>query len=112
MRTGIHGACHRARIRATRWLENALIKGGAARHKSVEVGRAITDAVRAGDEDLPALVNKGLCLGNSDGDAQADRRCGILAPRGVYDEGHGKPFLRDAFIDVTLRRPGPGRPAF
>ena len=24
MRTGIHGACHRARIRATRWLENAL----------------------------------------------------------------------------------------
>jgi hypothetical protein len=26
-RTGIHGACHRARIRATRWLENALIAG-------------------------------------------------------------------------------------
>jgi hypothetical protein len=23
-RTGAHGACHRARIRATRWLENAL----------------------------------------------------------------------------------------
>ena len=25
----------------------------------------------------------------------------------MYDEGHGKPFLRDAFIYVTLRRPRP-----
>jgi hypothetical protein len=25
MRTGSHGACHRARVRATRWLENAIL---------------------------------------------------------------------------------------
>jgi hypothetical protein len=25
----------------------------------------------------------------------------------VYDESHGKPFLRDAFIDVTLQRRPP-----
>jgi hypothetical protein len=80
------------------------IMRGAARQKPVEIGRAVADTVRAGDDDLPALVGKGSCLGNSGVDAQADRRCGILASRGVYDEGHGKPFLRDAFIDVTLRR--------
>jgi putative transcriptional regulator len=33
MRTGAHGACHPARIRATRWLENAL---------AVIVNRALT----------------------------------------------------------------------
>jgi hypothetical protein len=83
------------------------MKCGAVRQKPVEVGRAVADSVRAGDEDLPALVNKGPCLGNSGGDAQANRRCGILASRGVYDEGHGKSFLRDAFIHVTLRRRPP-----
>jgi hypothetical protein len=86
------------------------MKGG-ARQKPVEVGRAVIDTVRTGNDDLPALVDKGPRFGNSGVDAQADRRCGILASRGVYDESHGKPFLRDAFIDVTLRRFS-RRPAF
>jgi hypothetical protein len=67
----------------------------------VEIGSAVTDTVRAGDDDLPALVHQRPCLGNRDRGAQANRRCGIFASRGVYDEGHGKPFLRDPFIDVT-----------
>lgn len=103
--TDVFARCAQALCTARRSVElRRRMKRGAARQKPVEIGRAVADTVRAGDDDLPALVSKGPCLGNSGVNAQADRRCGILASRGVYDEGHGKPFLRDAFIHVTLRR--------
>src|ERR1700733_6845139 len=62
MRTGADGACHRARIRATRWLENALtaariIRGFAGDGDVVDV--ALTQA-RAGDAyELRLLVELG-----------------------------------------------------
>jgi hypothetical protein len=45
------------------------MKCGATRQKSVEVGRTVTDAIRVGDEDLPAFVNKRPSFGDGDGNA-------------------------------------------
>ena len=55
----------------------------------VELGRVIPNAVGACDEDLPTLVSQSPSLGDSDRDAQPNRRRDIFTSRRMHHEGHG-----------------------
>jgi hypothetical protein len=57
--------------------------------QSVELGRVIPNAVGARDEDLPTLVSQSPSLGDSDRDAQPNRRRDIFTSRRMHHEGHG-----------------------
>jgi hydroxyacylglutathione hydrolase len=59
-RTGSHGACHRARIRATRWFENAPKRDNARNRRLVQIARREHDkaaaALRLFTRFLPAIL--------------------------------------------------------
>jgi hypothetical protein len=58
----------------------ARLKRGAEREEFFEFGRVVTDTVGPDDDYLPAFLYKGQTLGDSDDDAQPDRRRDVFAP--------------------------------
>jgi hypothetical protein len=56
------------------------MKRGVQRQQFVEFGRAVTDTVGPGDEDLPTIFRESTPFGDRDHNAQADRRRRLFTP--------------------------------
>ena len=56
------------------------MKRGVQRQQFVEFGRAVTDTIGPGDEDLPTIFRESTSFGDSDDNAQPDRRRRLFTP--------------------------------